>query len=97
MAKIDEQTIRKVAEIARLNLTNTEVKKFSKDLGEILSAFKKIDRANTVNVKPSFQPMPIKNVTREDRVEPGLSREEALSNVKKNKEGNFFKGPKVIG
>src|SRR3989344_2439602 len=44
-------------------------------------------------IKPSFQPIEVKNVLREDSVQK--CEEDMLSNTK-NKEEGFFKGPKVI-
>ncbi len=94
--KIDEQTVKKVAEVARLNLTEQEVKGYSKDLTNILDAFKELEKVKTDSVEPTFQPVEVKDVVREDVVEPSLSQEEALSNIRKNKEGGNFKAPKVV-
>ena len=91
MAKPD---VRKVAQIARLKLSDQEVRKFSKDLESILDAFKDLERVPTRNVRPSFQPIETKNVLRKDRIEQSLTQEQALANAK-NKEKGFFKGPKV--
>ena len=96
MAKktINREDVKKVAELARINLTIKELEKFRKDLESILEAFKKLDRVNTKNVKPSFQPNPIKNVFRKDEAKPGLTQEEALANTKQKEKG-YFKGPKA--
>ena len=92
---IEKKTVKKVADLARINLTEKELEKFSKDLESILEAFKKLDKVNTDKVKPSFQPTPIKNVFRKDEVKKGLTQEEALANTK-NKEKGYFKGPKAV-
>ncbi|MBI2076251.1 MAG: Asp-tRNA(Asn)/Glu-tRNA(Gln) amidotransferase subunit GatC [Candidatus Aenigmarchaeota archaeon] len=92
--KVTPDIVRRVAKIARLDLTEAEVKKFSKDLNEILAAFKELDKAKA-NVEPSFQPLEIKDVTREDKPEDVLSQEAALSNTK-HKEKGFFKGPRAV-
>jgi len=92
---IDKETVKRVAKLARLNLTEKEVEKFSGDLESILEAFKKLDKAKTENVKPSFQPIPIKNVFRKDEVKPSLPQEEALANAK-HKEKGYFKGPRAV-
>ncbi|MBI4019878.1 MAG: Asp-tRNA(Asn)/Glu-tRNA(Gln) amidotransferase subunit GatC [Candidatus Aenigmarchaeota archaeon] len=92
---IDRETVKRVAEVARLRLTDRETEKFSRDLGDILGAFKELERVDTKNVKPTFQPIEVKNVLREDKAEKSLSREEALSNTK-NKEEGYFKGPRVV-
>lgn len=92
---MDKKTVHKVAEIARLNLTEGEVSRFSEDLISILAAFKVLQKVDTKNVKPTFQPMDTRNVVREDRMEPGLLQVDALANTK-NKEARHFKGPKVV-
>jgi len=92
---VNKETVRKVAVTARLSLTPEEVDRFERDLNEILEAFAILEKAPTEGVKPSFQPIDIKNVTRKDEVEKSLPREKALANTA-NKEGPYFKGPKVV-
>ena len=91
----DKKTVKKVAEIARLNLSEEELDKLSKDLDSILKAFKFMQNVDTKKVKPTFQPIEVKNVLREDKVKPGLSQKKALSNTKLKEKG-FFKGPKAV-
>lgn len=92
MKKITEETVRHVAELARLRLTASEVKKFQKELTEILAAFKTLDEAP--HAEPSFQPIPMENIYREDVQERCLTNQQALANTK-HKEKGFFKGPKA--
>ena len=91
----NRELIEKIASISRLNLTESEINEFLPQLKEILNAFSKIKEVNTENVRPSFQPLEIKNIYREDKIEKCLSQEEALKNTK-HKENGFFKGPKTI-
>ncbi|MBS3050710.1 MAG: Asp-tRNA(Asn)/Glu-tRNA(Gln) amidotransferase subunit GatC [Candidatus Aenigmarchaeota archaeon] len=91
--KITEETVKHVAQIARLHLTASECRHFQKDLTEILAAFRTLDEAPTA--EPSFQPVPMENVMREDIIEEPLPREVAMKNTK-HKEKGFFKGPKAI-
>ncbi len=92
---ITPELVKRVAANARLHLKEDEVKKFVADMKEILENFKKLAEVNTDDVEPSFHPIPIKNVTRED--EPGecLDREEALS-LTPHRTDKYFKGPKVL-
>ncbi|MCX6711507.1 MAG: Asp-tRNA(Asn)/Glu-tRNA(Gln) amidotransferase subunit GatC [Candidatus Woesearchaeota archaeon] len=92
---IDKDLIKKVAKNAHLNLTESEIKEFLTQLKEILNNFSIINDINTNDIKPSFQPIEIKNIYREDKVEKSLTQEEALANTKHKKDG-FFKGPKAI-
>ena len=92
MTKVKEETVKHVAELARLKLTASQLKKMQKDLDDILTAFKTLDEAPSA--EPSFQPIPMENVLREDAPENCLSNEEALRNTK-HKEKGFFKGPRA--
>lgn len=92
---VDKALLLRVAENARLNLTNSEIKKFQPELEEILKAFSKLDEIKNLDEEPSFQPIALKNVSREDKTKECVSQEEALSNTKHKKNG-YFKGPKVV-
>lgn len=93
--EINKELIKKVAENARLKLTDKEIEEFTPQLKEILNAFSKIDKVDTSKTKASVQPVEIKNVLREDEIEPSLSQDEALANTKHKKDG-YFKGPRAI-
>ena len=93
--KVDRELIEKVASVARLNLTESEIKKFMPQMKDILDAFSKIDKVNTDKTKPSFQPVEMKNSLREDKKGKCLTQEEALSNTEHKKDG-YFKGPRAV-
>ncbi|MBI2578137.1 MAG: Asp-tRNA(Asn)/Glu-tRNA(Gln) amidotransferase subunit GatC [Candidatus Aenigmarchaeota archaeon] len=92
---ITPAVIEHVASLARLDLTEDEKKRFLKDLNEILAAFRVLDSVDTKNVEPSFQPLPLADVLREDSAEKCITQERALFNTD-HKEKGFFKGPKVV-
>ncbi len=93
--KVDKELILKVAGNARLNLSSKEVEEFVPQFKEILEYFSVLDKVDVKDIKPSFQPIPMKNVFREDKVGKSLSQDEALSNTTLKKDG-FFKGPKAF-
>lgn len=93
--KISLETVRNVAHLARLALSEPELKHAQADLNEILSAFKIIDEVSTKGVEPSFHPQPVENVVREDKIESPLGQEKALAQTKHKHEG-YFKGPRVV-
>ncbi|MFH1586308.1 MAG: Asp-tRNA(Asn)/Glu-tRNA(Gln) amidotransferase subunit GatC [Candidatus Diapherotrites archaeon] len=92
---VDKELLLRVAKNARLELTDKEIKKFLPELKEILESFSKLDEVDVSKEKPSFQPIELKNVMREDKVEKCLTQEEALSLTQHKKDG-YFKGPKVV-
>ena len=96
--KVTEELVKKVAENARLSLTDEELKKFTKEIKEVIvKSFSKLDEVDTSDVEASFQPIKQINKFRKDVPSEPLSQEKALENVKENlKEKGYIKGPKVI-
>ncbi len=91
----EEQAIERVLRTAKLSLTDSEKKAYSKDMKNILDAFAALDEANVDGVEPAFQPIEVKDRTRKDVVEASLSQKDALANTKNKKDG-YFVGPKAI-
>ncbi len=91
--KIDKNLVKKVADNSRLKLTDKEIEKFSKQLNDILSAFKELDNVDIKETKPSFHPQEISNIWRDDDVVD--CKEDMLTNAK-NKEDKYFKGPRIV-
>ncbi len=93
--EISRELISRVAENAKLDLTEEEIREFTPQLKEVLEFFSEIDKADTKGIEPSMQPVEIRNVMREDKRGESLSQEEALSNTEHKKDG-YFKGPKAV-
>lgn len=93
--EIDKKLLEHVAELARLKLNEEEINKFLPQLKEALEFFSKLKEINTDNVKPSFQPVELKNVMREDKEEECVSQDNALSLTEHKKDG-YFKGPRAV-
>ncbi|MBI2530178.1 MAG: Asp-tRNA(Asn)/Glu-tRNA(Gln) amidotransferase subunit GatC [Candidatus Diapherotrites archaeon] len=93
--KIDAKLLESVARNSRISLTEGESRKFLKEMQEILDAFSKIDEVNVEKTRPSFQPVELKNVMRDDAAKKCLTQEEALSNTKHREKG-YFRGPRVV-
>lgn len=93
--EVDRKLLEHVAEVARLKLNDEEIKKFLPQLEEALEFFSKLKEIDTTNVKPSFQPVELKNAMREDQEEKCLSQDDALSLTEHKKDG-YFKGPRAV-
>ena len=93
--EVDRKLLEHVAEVARLKLNEEEIKKFLPQLKEALELFSKLKELNTDSVKPSFQPVEVKNVMREDKEEECLSQDDALSLTEHKKDG-YFRGPRAV-
>lgn len=92
---IDNSLLIQVANNARIKLTEQEQKELLPQLKDILNFFEKLNQASVDDIKPSFHPIKIKNNFREDIPKKSLTQEQALENVKKEKDG-FVKGPKIV-
>ena len=93
--EINADVVKKVAKVARLDLTQSEIDKFTPQLKEILNSFSLLDEIDTSDISMSIQPVPLKDSLRQDIVKPSLSVEEVLFNTHHKKE-NYFKGPRAI-
>ena len=87
--------VRYVAELARLHLTDEEIKRFASQLGEILKYVEKLQKLDTKDVAPADHVLPVTDVFREDEVQASLPPKSALSNAPEA-DGAFFKVPRVI-
>jgi aspartyl-tRNA(Asn)/glutamyl-tRNA(Gln) amidotransferase subunit C len=92
---ISKEEVEHVAWLARLELSENDKEKFTKQLSQILQHARKIEAVATEDVEPTSHVLPLKNVFREDVVEEGLTQEEALSNAPR-REGGYFLVPRII-
>jgi aspartyl-tRNA(Asn)/glutamyl-tRNA(Gln) amidotransferase subunit C len=89
-AKLTEEEVRHVAKLAKLSLTPQEVKKFQKQLSEVLNYIKILKKVKTKGAEPTSQVTGLENVFREDKVVgPSLSQKEVLSGSKSTHNGMF--------
>ncbi len=93
---IDIELVRRIGKLSRIELTDEQVEMFSRQLGDILGYFDKLQELDTENVDPMPHAVEILNVFGGDSPSESLSPEDALSNAPQ-RDGNFFKVPKVIG
>ncbi len=63
---LSAEEIRKIANLAHLELTEKEVEKFSRELSDILDFFNQLQEVNTDNVEPTAQVTGLRDIMRED-------------------------------
>lgn len=88
-SKLSEEEVVHVAKLAGLTLTRQEVKKFQKQLSEVLNYVEILKRIRTNKVSPTSQVTGLENVSREDKTGLSLSQKEVLANVKSTYKGYF--------
>ena len=92
---IKKDTIKYVADLARLSLTEAEEELYAKQLNDILGYMDKLNSLDTKNIDPMSHAASLGNVLREDKIRKSVSNKEALENAPEEKDGSF-KVPKVI-
>ncbi|MGD1857083.1 MAG: Asp-tRNA(Asn)/Glu-tRNA(Gln) amidotransferase subunit GatC [Leptolyngbyaceae cyanobacterium] len=92
---IDLEQVRKVALLARLELTDAEEQQFTKQLSGILDYVDQLNELNTDDIEPTTRAIELSNITREDELEPFTARESILG-IAPDREDDFFKVPKIL-
>lgn len=92
---ISKDTVKYVAHLARLGLSQEELEKFSLQLNDILGYIEQLKEVDVANTLPTAHVLDIVNVKRKDVIRPSLQAGDILRNSPQ-KEGSFFKVPKVI-
>ncbi len=96
---ISKKDVDKVADLARLALSDKESERTTTQLKRILEHVEKLSELNTEGVEPTSFTVPMRTVTRDDdRSEvsrSSLSNSDALKNSPSNKDGSF-KVPQII-
>ncbi|AMQ57215.1 Asp-tRNA(Asn)/Glu-tRNA(Gln) amidotransferase subunit GatC [Algoriphagus sanaruensis] len=93
--KIDQDTIRKIAHLARLEFDENSAEKMSKDMSQILDWVEQLNEINTDSVEPLTTMSSEVNDLREDKLGEHLTHEEALKNAPKS-DSDYFRVPKVL-
>jgi aspartyl-tRNA(Asn)/glutamyl-tRNA(Gln) amidotransferase subunit C len=85
-----------VARLARLELTDQELVRYTEQLASMLDHFRDIDALELDDVAPMSQPLPLQNVFRDDVVGPTLDRDEVLAAAPAAESGRF-RVPPILG
>jgi len=93
--KITRDEVAKVATLARLALSDTELETVTRQMDAVLGYVDKLNELNTDGILPTAHAVPMANAFRADEVRPSLTVESALSNAPDRREGTF-RVPKVI-
>jgi aspartyl-tRNA(Asn)/glutamyl-tRNA(Gln) amidotransferase subunit C len=92
---ITKEEVERVAHLARLHLSESELKTMTGQLDTILSYVVKLNELDTAGVQPMTHAFSVSNAFRDDQVFDSLAREEALANSP-CQNGEAFVVPKII-
>lgn len=86
MTKLSKTDVKRLADLAKLRLTDVELEQFSGEFSNILEYVEQLKDADTDGLKPTYQVSGLSTVTREDRiVDYKTTKESLLKNVPKVK------------
>jgi aspartyl-tRNA(Asn)/glutamyl-tRNA(Gln) amidotransferase subunit C len=95
MPIIDREQVRKVANLARLEMAAEEEEQMTAQLSSILEYFQQLSELDTTDVPPTTRAIDVSNVTRPDELQPYPDRE-ALLREAPEQDGDFFKVPQIL-
>lgn len=92
---IDLEQVRKVALLARLELSPEEEQPFMGQLSRILEYVEQLSELDTTDVEPTTRAIELNNITRSDTLET-LGDRETMLRCAPDREEDFFKVPKIL-
>ena len=93
---IDEKITLKIASLAKLELTEQEIKEYSKDLTNILKWMEELKEVDVSNVQPVTSVTKNELYEREDKIYKNKVEQEKILLNAPEKVGDYFTVPKVI-
>ncbi len=94
--RITRDDVAYVAGLARLELTDDELERFTVQLAAVLDHAADVEALDTAGVQPTAHPLPLINVLRDDVVRPGLDRAVVLA-AAPSVEDDRFRVPPALG
>ena len=95
MIRISKEQVKKVADLARIDLNEDETEYHYVQLEKILDYINQLDKINTDDIQCTTRAIEVVNVTRDDIKQDCENKEEILD-LAPSREENFFKVPKIL-
>ncbi|WP_182087026.1 Asp-tRNA(Asn)/Glu-tRNA(Gln) amidotransferase subunit GatC [Aureimonas sp. ME7] len=92
---VDTATVRRVARLARLAVTEDEVQTMQGELNAILGFFEQLGEVDVSGVEPMTSVIPIEMKKRDDAVTDGHKADDIVANAPAT-DDHFFLVPKVV-
>ena len=81
--------VRAIAELAKLELSDTEVKTYAGQLSGILAYFETLQQLDTSAIPPTASVLPLTNILRPDIALPALTPAEVIANAPAAQDNQF--------
>ena len=96
MPSIGRDDVARLADLARIQLTEEEIARFAGEFDSIMNAVASVSEVATEDVPATSHPIAMTNVFREDVVENTLTQEQALAGAPEAEDGRFAV-PQILG
>ncbi len=93
---ISNEEVRHIAKLAKINLSDDEIKKFSGELSSILDYFSILQKVKTDKVKETSQVTGTENVSRTDEIEMSEIEDELLECSSHKIKNHSIKLPRIL-
>lgn len=93
--KVSSEEVLRIASLAKLDLSEEEVEKYTSQLNDILRCTEQINEPDTDDIEPLSHVLELENVFRKDRGKPSMTEEAALMSAPES-DGDYFVVPSVI-
>ncbi len=93
--ELSRDVVRKVADLARLKVSEDELDSLVTDLSAMIGYVQVLNEVDTTDVAPMVHAVELHNVLRSDSIVESLPRAEALSNAPRS-DGSYFLVPAII-
>lgn len=93
--QVDQATVKRIARLARIKISDTEAKGLETELTGILKWVEQLAEVDTAGVEPMTRVVPIELKRRKDEVTDGEIAAEVTRNAPMS-ENSFFVVPKVV-
>ncbi len=94
--ELSHEEVRKIAELAKLELTDAEVALYAGQLSDVLRSFQRLQAVDTSHIPPTASVLPLKNVFRADEPQTPLAPEQVVANAA-DKADNQFRVHAIFG
>jgi aspartyl-tRNA(Asn)/glutamyl-tRNA(Gln) amidotransferase subunit C len=94
-ADVNKIDVAYVAHLARMHLSDEEIRTFQGQLNQIVGYVRKISELNLAGIEPTSHARMIQNVFRKDEVKPSLDRDVVLKNAPMQSNNQFIV-PKIV-
>jgi len=92
---INRETVEKIAKLARLQLSESDLEKYTGQLNNILADVEKLKELNTDAIEATTHAVEVANPLREDEVKTNTVIDAVLE-ISPDHEAHFFRVPKVL-